>query len=289
VLIVLHLPPTAPSVLPQILQRVTRAKVKHAADREPLSRGVIYVAPPDFHLLVDGLTLRLGAGARENGHRPAIDALLRSAAQSYGRHVLAILLSGMLDDGVVGLAAVRRAGGVTAVQDPREAAYPGMPDAAIDSGVVNHVLRLDELASFVATAVPDVLPPLEELVMGMDDDDHDEERASTALARPAGEVSSLTCPACGGALWEHEEGARPYYKCRTGHSYSPESLLDAQSGTIDSALWSAYRALLEPSAPTCRVGWPAGSAARVPTGRPRDMRRWSRSRRSRHSCCMMRS
>jgi two-component system chemotaxis response regulator CheB len=246
VLIVLHIPPTAVSVLPSILRRVNKAVVERTVNGMKLEPGSVFVAPPDHHLEIDGTTIRLTSGPRENGHRPSIDATMRSAVQSFGDRVLAVLLSGLLDDGVSGLALVAAIGGVTAVQDPGEAAYPGMSEAAIEAGVAHHVMRVEDLANLICDEVPEILPPLEEMVLDPAGDDSDFEATdSTVPSNPAGDVSKLTCPACGGALWEEDEGATARYQCRTGHAYAQESLLDAQTDTIEAALWSAYRALLE--------------------------------------------
>jgi two-component system, chemotaxis family, protein-glutamate methylesterase/glutaminase len=246
VLIVLHVPPTATSVLPLILGRVHGGVVEQTTAGMKLERGRIYVAPPNYHLELDQTAIHLGPGARENGHRPSIDTTMRSAVRTFGDRVMAILLSGMLDDGVTGLALVQAVGGVTAVQDPGEAAYPGMSDAAIEVGAADHVMRVDDLADLICDEVPDDLPPLEDLVLDEPPDDIPTGTAdATVPSNPAGDVSKLTCPACGGALWEAVDGGTARYQCRTGHAYAPESLLDAQSHNIEAALWSAYRALLE--------------------------------------------
>jgi two-component system, chemotaxis family, protein-glutamate methylesterase/glutaminase len=131
VLVVLHIPPAGPSVLPRILTRAGKLPARHPADGEPLARGVIMVAPPDRHLALTGQHVQLLSGARERGHRPSADVLLRSAAEAFGDRAAGVVLSGTMDDGAAGLRAVSAAGGLTLVQDPEEASFPGMPLAAI--------------------------------------------------------------------------------------------------------------------------------------------------------------
>ena len=107
VFVVLHIPPTDTSVLPDILDRAGRLPAKHASDREPVVAGRIYVAPPDFHMLLEAETVRVVRGPRENGHRPAVDTLFRSAAAVYGPRVMGVVLSGTLDDGSAGLRTIK--------------------------------------------------------------------------------------------------------------------------------------------------------------------------------------
>jgi two-component system, chemotaxis family, protein-glutamate methylesterase/glutaminase len=132
VLVVLHIPRSGPSVLPEILSRAGPLPARHPDDREPLASGVILVAAPDRHLAVSGGRARLLADPPEHGHRPSADILLRSAADAFRDACCGVVLSGTMDDGAAGLAAVRRAGGLALVQDPMEALFSGMPRAAIE-------------------------------------------------------------------------------------------------------------------------------------------------------------
>lgn len=116
VLVVLHIPPTGPSLLPAILSLASKLPARHARDGERLTAGVILVAPPDRHMAVDGMTVRVLAGPRENGHRPAADVLLRSVAEHFCQRAAGVVLSGTMDDGAAGLRAVRVAGGFCLVQ-----------------------------------------------------------------------------------------------------------------------------------------------------------------------------
>src|SRR5947207_4741531 len=163
VLIVLHVPPRGRSVLPAILDRAGPLPASHPRDREPLVAGQIYVAPPDRHLLLHANSIRVTRGPWENGYRPSIDALFRSAARWYGPRVIAVVLSGALDDGAAGVAAVQEHGGMVLVQDPREAEVPDMPVRAIERADSASVLPVSEIAqainASVARAVPPVPPP----------------------------------------------------------------------------------------------------------------------------------
>ena len=146
ILVVLHVPPTGTSVLPGILSRAGRLPAVHARDGETVEAGHIYVAPPDSHLLISGRLLQLTRGPRENGHRPAIDPLFRSAAASHKRRAAGVVLSGTLDDGTAGLFAIKQGGGATLVQDPAEALYGAMPASAIAYVQPDYVLPTAELA-----------------------------------------------------------------------------------------------------------------------------------------------
>jgi len=131
-LVVLHLPPDAPSVLPRILTRAGALPATNPGDGDPIEMGHIYIAPPDRHLLVERGFMRVSAGPREHAHRPAVDPLFRTAAHAYGPRVLGIVLSGNLNDGSAGLSEIVRAGGAAIVQLPEESLFPGMPRAAAE-------------------------------------------------------------------------------------------------------------------------------------------------------------
>ncbi|HET9091438.1 MAG TPA: chemotaxis protein CheB, partial [Acidimicrobiales bacterium] len=135
-----------PSVLPRILERAGELPARHAVDGEPLEAGVILVAPPDHHLLVEDGHVRVTRGPREGGHRPSADTLLRSLASGFGPRAAGVVLSGMMDDGAAGLLALRVAGGLALVQSPESSAFPGMPLAAIELADPQIVAEPRELA-----------------------------------------------------------------------------------------------------------------------------------------------
>jgi two-component system, chemotaxis family, protein-glutamate methylesterase/glutaminase len=128
--------------------RVNRA-VLHAEDKTPIRPGHVYIAPPDYHLLVQRGSLALSVDERVQYARPSIDVLFESAAYAYGPGVIGIVLTGANRDGAAGLARIKERGGVAVVQDPEGAARRAMPDAAIAATTVDAILPLEEIGKFV--------------------------------------------------------------------------------------------------------------------------------------------
>ena len=152
VLVVVHIPPDAESRLPEILQRHSPLRVRHAVDGEPLQDGRIFVAPPDRHLMVEDGVVRVVRGPRENRHRPAIDTLFSTAAQAHGRGVIAVILSGASGDGVEGAMIVADRGGVVIVQDPVDALFGNMPRDVLRAVPGAVKLPADRIAAAVGAA-----------------------------------------------------------------------------------------------------------------------------------------
>ena len=258
VLIVLHVPPTGVNALPSILARGCALPVRSAQSNDVLQPGQVLVARPDHHLLVvDGRVL-LTRGPRENGHRPAVDVLFRSAARALGPRVLGVVLSGALDDGSAGLVAVRTRGGVGIVQDPKDALHAGMPTNAIAAAQPEFVLPVAEIPGVLSRLVgteadwpsdfsPSDLVETEVAVAEM------EPKALHDMDRP-GIPSGLSCPDCHGVLFEIEEEGFLRYRCRVGHAWSVESLLSEHGAAMESALWMALRTLEEKAALARELG-----------------------------------
>ena len=232
---------------PSLLPERGRRPAVHVRSEEPLSYGRIYVAPPDHHLLVVGDHVRISRDPKENHARPAIDPLFRSAAIAKGGRVIGVVLSGRLDDGTVGLQAIKACGGVAVVQDPDDAEEPGMPASAIAHVAVDHVVRRDALAATlvrlvgeplgVQLEVPESLRREQRLSQGMED--------AMETLDSIGTPSKITCPDCNGVLWQIRGSSPPRYRCHTGHAYTLRSLADTQALRTDDTLWSALRALNE--------------------------------------------
>jgi two-component system chemotaxis response regulator CheB len=146
--LVLHRPPT-PSPLTSLLSRSADLRVIEASDRRPIRRGHLYVAPPDRHLIFTPEGLGATDDPKQHSTRPAVDPLFLSAAERYGPRVIGVVLSGCGTDGAIGLAGIRRAGGVSVVQDPDEAMHPYMPMAAIADRRQDAVLRLAEIGDAI--------------------------------------------------------------------------------------------------------------------------------------------
>jgi two-component system chemotaxis response regulator CheB len=238
-----------PSLLPELLTAVGPLPALHPEDGQRLQHGHVYVAPPDHHLLVDGPLLRLSRGPREHHTRPAVDPLFRSAALSYGPRAIGVLLTGALDDGSAGMAAIQACGGLTVVQDPADAEDPSMPAAALQAVRVDHCVPLSRLApllaELVATPAPAASePPPQRLVIEHLAATHGGMRNMDELSK-IGRPSTLVCPDCHGTLWELKGNGPLRYRCHTGHAFSLRSLAAQQSQATEEALWSALRALQE--------------------------------------------
>jgi len=253
VCVAMHMSPQSPGILSDLLDRVGPLPSTNARSGERLCPGRIYVAPPDFHMVVEPGAIRLTKGPKENRFRPAIDPLFRSAAQVYGPGAVGVLLTGNLDDGTAGLWAIKHLGGIAVVQDPEDAMFPDMPRSAIDHVEVDYVAALKDIGPLLGTLVA---KPIEERAVKVVERPVPEyleiemkiareENALDAGIERVGPPSPFACPECHGVLLELKEGNRTRFRCHTGHAYSISSLLSASSEAIEDALWNAIRALEE--------------------------------------------
>jgi two-component system, chemotaxis family, protein-glutamate methylesterase/glutaminase len=266
VCVVLHLPATGRSLLAPILDRATEMTAELAADGTLLEPGRIYVAPSDQHLMVEDGRVALTRGPKENGVRPAVDPMLRSLAASYRECAVAIILSGALGDGASGAAAVAYAGGVVIVQDPDDALTPSMPERALLASETALVLPASEIGPAIAD--------LAGTPVAMREDSAVRQSSSTnqdPFERPSGPPTGLTCPECKGALWDISEGELVRYRCRVGHVFSEDALIEEQGTAVEAALWTALEVLEERAETLRRVARNLGdrnpgAAARLEDG-----------------------
>jgi two-component system, chemotaxis family, protein-glutamate methylesterase/glutaminase len=246
VLAVLHMPRHAPSVLAKILDRSGVLPAAAASPRQRLEARRIYVAVPDLHLLVADHRIVLSHGPTENGYRPAINSLFRSVALAYGPRAVGVLLSGVLDDGVLGLSAIRSRAGTTIVQEPSDALFPNMPHSAIEAGVADHRAAAGEVGSLLMQlAARDIKDKEMKRDMNMELENRIAmaNRFSTSFeSEELGPPSGFICPDCNGSLQSVGEGN---FRCRVGHAWTAEALLRARDGEFESALWIALRSLQE--------------------------------------------
>jgi len=246
--VVIHTTPSDPGLLARILNGISSMPVLAAAEEEPYLRSHVYIAPPDRHLLVGHDHIHVRRGPRENGARPAIDALFRSAAVSCTTRVIGVVLTGLLDDGTAGLQAIKRCGGLAVVQDPSDAAYPWMPRSAIRHVAVDHVHALVELPELLMKLTRTPRPPPVEQV---DEDIRMEALIAAQEVRDmdhrtqSGPISPITCPECHGSMQEIRDGSLVRYRCHTGHAFTLESLRSLQAEAWERALYSAFRAQQE--------------------------------------------
>lgn len=248
VLVVMHIGGHI-SLLPQLLAKHTRLNVRHPVNGETINVGDVLVAPPDYHLLIDSSgKVRLSHGPKENHSRPAIDPLFRSAALYYQNKTIGVVLTGELDDGTVGLQAVKTYGGTTIVQDPADAEAPSMPTSALRYTDPDYCLPLAEIGPTLVNLTRRPLKPVAhptsswvELENKFSLGEVDVMEKLEEIARP----STYTCPECQGTLWEIHENNYLKFRCHTGHTFSPLALAFAQDYAAEEAIWAAVRALQE--------------------------------------------
>ncbi len=251
VFVVLHLPPYTASALPEILTRAGPLPAVHPPDGTPSEAGVIYVAPPDHHLLIEAGAVAVKKGPKENRFRPSVDALFRSAAYVYGPRAIGVILSGALDDGTSGLWSIKRLGGITIVQQPSQAQVDTMPRSALEYVEVDYTLPSTEIGAWLGHLVQEPLAP------SMMEASETTTRMATEVQIAAeggafqkgimqlGALTPFTCPECHGVLVRIVEGKMSRFRCHTGHAYSDSALLEAVMETTGEMLWQVIRSFEE--------------------------------------------
>jgi two-component system chemotaxis response regulator CheB len=194
-------------------------------------------------MIVEGGHVSSVYGPKENRTRPAINPLFRSAASAYGPRVTGVILTGLLDDGVAGLAEVKRKGGVAVVQDPTTAQFPSMPRNAIKHVEADYILPLDEIGATIAKLAT-------------------ADRAASTSEDPMEKtLLENQCPECAGPLWEERQGTIVEYRCRVGHAFSPLALKEEEHEAVEKSLWASIIKLENAAALSERLVFELGPEA----------------------------
>ncbi|MFZ6029027.1 MAG: chemotaxis protein CheB [Chloroflexota bacterium] len=221
IFVTIHTTPTGPGYLANVLAATSPLQVIPAKDNAAIQHGRVYVAAPNLHLILKRGYIKNRFLPKENAARPAIDPMFRSAARTYARRVIGIVLTGNLDDGTAGLGVIKDEGGLAIVQDPNEAARADMPRSAAENAQPDYVIPLAEIAplltELVKTEVPEGTLPGE------------------PEAPQPGQV--VTCPGCGGVLHRYENGRSAWYQCRVGHRFAPETMMAEQNAAVEEHFW----------------------------------------------------
>lgn len=238
VFVVLHMNPYWPSKLPQVFARHTRLPVGFAIHGEPIEHGRVYVAPPDNQLMLRAGYLHVVRGPKENGHRPSVDALFRTAAAAFGSRVIGVVLTGYQDCGTAGLMSIKARGGTAVVQSPEEAFAKDMPASAVEHAKVDHVVPVGEIPEVLQRLIAEPAGPT--LPVG------------GAIAQLEGDAPGvpveLVCPLCSGAMTETTVNGYQSFRCHVGHAFSLSDVASEQAESVERAMWAASRALEESAA-----------------------------------------
>jgi two-component system chemotaxis response regulator CheB len=269
ILIVQHTPENGLGTLAELLARRASIPVVLGSDRLVLKGGMAYVAPPGKHMIVSDGRIQLHLGPSINRHRPSIDPMFRSVADTFGNRSVGIILTGYLDDGTAGLIAIKEAGGRVIVQDPEDAAVPSMPLSAMQYVTPDFCLPLSaiapamvDLARKPATAASN--PPQERSMANEDKTPYypkagngsrsdqqiskgsvPDNNSEVTTPPHSGKIAPFSCPECLGSLWESENHNLLQFTCRVGHTFSVETMFSEQAENVEKALWSAIRVLQE--------------------------------------------
>jgi len=231
--VVIHRTALEKSWLGQVLSHTGPLRAGEALDNERVEVGRIYIAPPDFHLLVAEDHIHLTRGPKEGLHRPSINMTFRSAALAHQDRVIGVLLSGMLDDGASGLWEIVHHGGISIVQHPDEAQFPSMPLQALKDVPINYKLRAAEIA-----------PRLLQLTNGRRLAESEAEDFINDILPER--FSGFTCPECRGPLFEHHKTPIEF-RCRTGHIFPLGTLIAESASTRERKMYEAIVSLEEGS------------------------------------------
>jgi two-component system chemotaxis response regulator CheB len=243
VLVVVHMSPNEQALL-DILSQHTQLPIRYAKDMDPIAQGEILLAPPDRHMRIEHKKVRVVYGPKENFERPSIDPLFRSAAIEFRERVVGVTLPGDLDDGVLGMEAIKCHGGTTLAQDPLEAVSPFMVSNRLDHTHVDYWLPVNQLATQLIDLVSEEIKQFsQEGVASIKAEDQVSKQRSSGIPglESIGAPSPFACPECQGVLYEIKQNELFHFRCHTGHAYSAELLAKSQKRLAEEALWTAIR------------------------------------------------
>ncbi len=226
------------SRLGEVLNRCGPLKVITPEEGAPIQRGCVYVAPSNHHLLLKDGHMQLSRGPRENRHRPSVDVLFRSAARHFRARVVAVVLSGALDDGAAGAVAVKARKGLVIVQN--DALVSEMPNAVNRAVDADYCLPLAEIAPLLTELVVQKAPQIK-----APRPPRDPLLPVPGSKGKAAVPLSFTCPDCNGPMYQVKQGNVSQYRCLIGHLYSPEGLSEAHHEALERALLTSVRMLRE--------------------------------------------
>jgi len=249
VFVVIHLGKAAMlDVVLNMLGKNSAFPISVPEDGTPIKNQQIYLAPADAHMMLQKDEILIKRGARENHWRPSIDVLFRTAAAAYDSCVTGIILTGLLDDGTSGMAAIKKCGGRCIVQEPEGAEFPDMPNNVLSNMEVDYRVQIEEMGYILSdlysrnecdiAPVPDEVKLEAEITM----------RMSTSLPTNSqlGKLTPFTCPDCGGVLTEVEDSnGIKHYRCFTGHAFGEQFLDDEYADKTEETLWVAIRMMEE--------------------------------------------
>lgn len=231
------------------LQPLTSLKCVLAVDGATILENHIYFSPRNVHLLIKKGNIILGKGPEESRWRPSIDILFRSAAAAYNTRSIGIILTGLLDDGMAGMLAIKKSGGTLIVQDPNEAEYRDMPESVLNNMKVDYSIPLIEMAPviyLITRSGRKEIPAPREVIL-------ESEIAEKVVitynnVKEIAEIGIYSCPDCGGGLWKmkkNDSSEPERYRCHIGHSYSEKDLSIKQGENFEKTLWIALRIMEE--------------------------------------------
>jgi two-component system chemotaxis response regulator CheB len=245
--VVLHLSRKVSS--DELFQRLGKSSILPcvvAINNEPIERGRIYLAPPDHHMLLGNDEIIIGEGAPENRWRPSVNNLFRSAAAMYSSRVIGIILTGLLDDGTSGMSSIKRAGGISIVQEPNEAEYPDMPLYVLENVDVDYIRPLLQMGQLLKDIMATVEPREVHIPYDLKAEAGIDQKTSIRIDNLSPfEKIEINCPDCGGGLYMTQKEHPSRYRCHVGHSYTDKELLFRMSEVMESTFWVSLRMLEE--------------------------------------------